>query len=517
MQSPRFSVVMATFGRGRHILPSVKSVLQQTTQDFELLVVGDHCEDDTEEVVRPFLGDRVRWLNLSERWFSQSGPNNAGVEAARGEYIAYIGHDDVWSPQHLQSLADVFERPSAPHFAIGGAIWHAPPGVDRPRVSGLFEDPSEATLHFFPPSSISHRADVFRAIGPWSRASEIRQAVDVDFQLRSLAAGLEYEATGRISVHKFAAAMRYLSYLRQASHEQEAMLQAMDRPAFGFWIEEQVALAKKQGGYMVWRLGNYDNVEPGQLARGFLANKGVTLPPILPLGGGICLPQRPGNFGFDWSDEPDGQIRWVGFNPNPKWLVNVTSDQAARMAFALAHHPATSLASIAIEGPGIGDLETGPEEQVSPELSLTMLSFEIHLSASDYSVLTFHLTRELTAGEETRGIGLATVYILPSDVDRSLIAELGLLARFWAERDQAKTKEPKTPQPNTQQLLRDKDDEFAELRTAHDTLRTDLAETARALTEHQTRLRAIETSTSWRATSVLRSVIGWWRNFRTTK
>ncbi len=506
MQGPRFSVVMATFGRGRHILPSVRSVLQQTTPDFELLVVGDHCEDDTEEAVRPFLGDRVRWLNLSERWFSQSGPNNAGVEAARGKYIAYIGHDDVWSPYHLQSLGDVFERSSAPHFAVGGAIWHTPPGVHRPRVSGLFEDPSDATVHFFPPSSVAHRADVFRTIGPWSTASEIRQPVDVDFQLRAIAAGLKYGATGRISVHKFAAAMRYLSYLRQASDEQEAILQAMERPAFDLWIEEQVALSKRQDGFMVWRLGKYENVEPGQLARTYLANKGVTLPPLLPLGGGLCLPQRPGNFGFDWSDEPVGQIRWVGFNPNPKWLVNVTADRAARVAFAIAHHPATSLASIAIEGPGIGDLETGPEEQVSPELSLTMLSFEIQPSASDHSVITFHLTRDQTASEESRGIGIATVYVLPADVDRSLIDELGQLARLRAEHEEHEAKEPG----------RDKVEELAELPTGQHRLRANLAETARALTEHQAKLRAIETSTTWRATSVLRSVVRWWRNSRTT-
>ena len=51
MTAPRFTVVMATYGRGRHILPSVRSVLGQSLAEFELLVVGDACTDETAAVV----------------------------------------------------------------------------------------------------------------------------------------------------------------------------------------------------------------------------------------------------------------------------------------------------------------------------------------------------------------------------------------------------------------------------------------------------------------------------------
>ena len=52
MTAPLISVVMATWGRGRHILPSIRSALGQSFRDFELLVVGDACTDETEAVVR---------------------------------------------------------------------------------------------------------------------------------------------------------------------------------------------------------------------------------------------------------------------------------------------------------------------------------------------------------------------------------------------------------------------------------------------------------------------------------
>src|SRR5687768_14136466 len=134
---------MATFGRGRHILPSVKSVLAQTEGDYELIVVGDHCTDETEAVLAPFLADKVRWLNLPTRGGGQSFPNNAGIQIARGKFIAYLGHDDIWDPEHLALLKRRFVEKGA-DFAISGGALHTPPGVDLPMVTGLFEEPGAA-------------------------------------------------------------------------------------------------------------------------------------------------------------------------------------------------------------------------------------------------------------------------------------------------------------------------------------------------------------------------------------
>src|SRR5215813_11113082 len=105
---PVFSIVMATHNRGRHIVPTVKSVLNQSFEDYELMIIGDGCDDDTAAAVQPFLSDRVKWLNLPKRSGSQSVPNNTGIQQARGRYIAYLGHDDLWSPGHLVALQRTF-------------------------------------------------------------------------------------------------------------------------------------------------------------------------------------------------------------------------------------------------------------------------------------------------------------------------------------------------------------------------------------------------------------------------
>ena len=116
INGPLFSVVMATYNRGRHILPSIQSVMQQSFQDFELLIVGDQCTDDTEAIIRPLLSEKVKWRNQREHSGSQSSPNNAGIELAKGTYVAYIGHDDIWSKDHLASLEALFTSEVRPTF-----------------------------------------------------------------------------------------------------------------------------------------------------------------------------------------------------------------------------------------------------------------------------------------------------------------------------------------------------------------------------------------------------------------
>jgi hypothetical protein len=64
--SPSLTVLIPTWNRSRHILPSLRSVLAQDDVDFEVILCGDGCDDDTADVVRPFLGPRVRWINLPD-------------------------------------------------------------------------------------------------------------------------------------------------------------------------------------------------------------------------------------------------------------------------------------------------------------------------------------------------------------------------------------------------------------------------------------------------------------------
>jgi glycosyltransferase involved in cell wall biosynthesis len=113
---PLVSVIVPTYNRGSLLTERViPSVLAQSYKNFELIVVGDHCTDDTEHLVRKIDDSRVRFVNLPERGkYPEKGynrwmvagciPRNKGLELALGDWIAPLDDDDEFTADHLESL-----------------------------------------------------------------------------------------------------------------------------------------------------------------------------------------------------------------------------------------------------------------------------------------------------------------------------------------------------------------------------------------------------------------------------
>ncbi len=151
--APLVSVVIATYNWSSVLRYSVASALAQTYPRLEVVVVGDACTDDSEDVVASFGDPRVRWLNLPENSGSQSTPNNAGIAAARGDYVAYLGHDDLWLPSHLSLLMTAVLRSGADAgYAVAEQL--GPPRQRLSRPAGRRRGGSRAAVGARP----SHRA-----------------------------------------------------------------------------------------------------------------------------------------------------------------------------------------------------------------------------------------------------------------------------------------------------------------------------------------------------------------------
>lgn len=165
--APRVTVILATYNWATVLPYSIGSVLGQTFTDYELLVIGDCCSDESEQVVGSFSDRRVRWINLPAKTQHQVGPNNEGLRQARGMIVAYIGHDDLWLPRHLELLVAALDRGST--FAHGRVL-HVVPD-ERPRVI-----PGRGWSYRrgarIPPTSLGHRRDAGRAIGGWRLPAE---------------------------------------------------------------------------------------------------------------------------------------------------------------------------------------------------------------------------------------------------------------------------------------------------------------------------------------------------------
>jgi len=431
---PQFSVVMATYNRGRHILPSIRSVLNQHFRDFELIVVGDCCDDETAEVVRPFLGGRVRWFNLGERCGSQSFPNNEGIARSAGDVIAYLGHDDVWTPDHLQSLATLFQQEPSLDFAVSGAIYHGPEGSDFRQVTGLFDDPTTPFEHFFPPSSFAHRRDVTERIGPWKHQMAITAPVDADLLLRAAHAGMRFRSTQRVTLHKFAAGHRYLSYLAQESVEQEEMLQKIESADYRAAVTSEVEKARADGSFMGIRHPDFDTFEKGALARANAMGKGNIRPQLRPLIRREVITQDDLPRALDWQGANGPvRIRWVGRNPRPKILLEFSSSDPVRVQITIAHADPAALErlTMSINSTRFDMCVSKPQQR--DEAFEAIATVSARLRPSGYSIVELLLTDAQRLRGPQAGIGVGEIILTPLGL-RALRRRAGAAAAGYLSR-----------------------------------------------------------------------------------
>lgn len=123
LRSPTVSVIIPTYNRAHLIERSIRSVLDQTYQDFELIVVDDGSTDNTEEIVARFGDDRLRYIRHNQSSGSPAAPTNTGIKAARGEYIAVQDSDDEWLPGKLEKQMQVFNNASAEVGIVYTDMW----------------------------------------------------------------------------------------------------------------------------------------------------------------------------------------------------------------------------------------------------------------------------------------------------------------------------------------------------------------------------------------------------------
>lgn len=106
-KEPLVSVIVPTFNRPDRLQEAVKSILAQSMQDFEILVVND-CGQDVSNIERLDPKQRIRYISHSKNK-GLAGARNTGLRAAKGKYIAYLDDDDLFYPDHLETLTSLLE------------------------------------------------------------------------------------------------------------------------------------------------------------------------------------------------------------------------------------------------------------------------------------------------------------------------------------------------------------------------------------------------------------------------
>lgn len=210
---PRVTVIIPTYNWAPVLPYSIGSVLGQTFGDFELLVIGDGCTDESESVVRAIGDARVRWVNIP-RFGHQSGPNNEGIRQARGSIVAYLGHDDLWLPHHLSTMVAALDAGADLVHSMFLAV-HADGRLDVfvPEPGG-----------WAPPSATAHRRNVVERAGEWRHFRGLAVTPEYDFWSRVRSAGCRSAIVPRLTAIKFPAGFRRNVYRERPCHEQAAWL-----------------------------------------------------------------------------------------------------------------------------------------------------------------------------------------------------------------------------------------------------------------------------------------------------
>ena len=112
LSKPKISVIIPTHNRGELLKKAISSVLNQTFEDFELIIVDEASVDNTERIVKNFIerDDRIKYLRYEVNSGKPSIARNRGIAVAKGEYLAFLDSDDEWLPKKLEMQTRLAEK-----------------------------------------------------------------------------------------------------------------------------------------------------------------------------------------------------------------------------------------------------------------------------------------------------------------------------------------------------------------------------------------------------------------------
>lgn len=245
---PLITIVTATYNRSQVLAHAIESVRRSTIGDWEHVVVGDGCTDDTADLLAGIADPRVTFTNLPVNAGEQSAANNEGLRRARGRYIAYLNHDDLYFPEHLASGVAALERTGADF--VWSPLLVLLPGDDADleadrwscRLSGVpIGEGYDPRLFVFASAWMMTR-ELAERIGPWRRARETFVTSSQDWLWRAWRSGATMRVLPQVTVMAIPGSMRR-GYARTGDAEHAYVMRRLrDDPAFRTTAFERAAL-----------------------------------------------------------------------------------------------------------------------------------------------------------------------------------------------------------------------------------------------------------------------------------
>jgi glycosyltransferase involved in cell wall biosynthesis len=109
-----FSIVIPTYNRADFIVKAIESIVNQTYQNFEIIIVDDGSTDNTEDIVKNVVNNKLKYFKIpnSERGFAR----NCGTKKSVGDYVTFLDSDDVLLPNYFSNAIETINKYNSPPF-----------------------------------------------------------------------------------------------------------------------------------------------------------------------------------------------------------------------------------------------------------------------------------------------------------------------------------------------------------------------------------------------------------------
>ncbi|MFG6686200.1 glycosyltransferase family 2 protein [Mariniflexile sp. HNIBRBA6329] len=188
--TPFFSIVIPLYNKETFIKSTLKSVLQQTFQDFEIIIVDDGSTDNSYQIVSSLNNEKITLIKQENQGVSVA--RNFGVQKAKANYIALIDADDIWYPNHLFELKkqmDLF--PEAGLYCNNYEVFHNEKVCKKATFNFSYDTECLIVLDYFKASIINSVAwtsavgfskEAFNKLGGFN--TNYKTAQDLDLWIR---------------------------------------------------------------------------------------------------------------------------------------------------------------------------------------------------------------------------------------------------------------------------------------------------------------------------------------------
>jgi glycosyltransferase involved in cell wall biosynthesis len=194
MKNPLVSVVMIVSNGEKYIKFAIESVLSQHYEPLEIIVVDGHSIDKTEVIAKCY--SKVRFVRQEKSGVSDA--YNLGIEEARGDFVAFLSHDDIWTPDKLHTQMSYMLDNPAIQYTISKIRYFLEPGATLPsgfRKSLLKETPVGRIME-----TLVARKEVFDGVGKFN--TNLSTAEDVDWYARAADANIPMAIMPNVLLHK---------------------------------------------------------------------------------------------------------------------------------------------------------------------------------------------------------------------------------------------------------------------------------------------------------------------------